>query len=161
MVGQIVAYGLFVALLGAFASGPAYQHQAADQATIKLSLRHTGQLLGECRQRSPEEMLAMPANMRLADECPRERSPILLELDVDGDLAYSEVLQARGIHNDGRASAYHRMTVPAGEIRVDVRLKDHIEAEDFHFEGSHQIDLAPAQVLVIDFDEQQGRFVFL
>jgi hypothetical protein len=160
-LGQIVAYGLFVAFIGAFSDSPAYRHLAQDTATIKLSLRHAGQLLGECRQRTAEELANLPANMRAPAVCPRERSPIVLELDLNGALVYSETLAARGIHNDGRASVYRRLSVPAGKTSLTVRLKDHVARDVFQYTNSHQVELEPAEVLVIDFDEQRGQFDFL
>lgn len=159
--GQVTAYVLFVAFIGVFSNSPAYQHLAEDTATVKLSLRHAGQLLGECRQRTPEEMAALPPNMRAPAVCPRERSPIVLELDLNGELAYSESLPARGIHKDGRASVYRRLSVPAGATQLTVRLKDHVESDEFHYTSTHKVTLAPAQVLVIDFNEQRGEFDFL
>ena len=161
ILGQVLAYGLLIGFVGFFSSAPVYQHLDEGQSTIKLSIRHAGQLLGECRERTPEEMAGMPPNMRIASVCPRERSPVLLELDLDGQLVYSQVLAAAGIHRDGRASVYRRLTVPAGETRVSVRLKDHIEADKFHYQSSHTVNLQPAQILVIDFDEQAGEFEFL
>jgi hypothetical protein len=159
--GQVIAYVLFVAFIGAFSNSPPYQHLADDTATVKLSLRHAGQLMGECRQRTPEEMADLPPNMRAPAVCPRERSPILLELDLNGELVYSETLPARGIHNDGRASVYRRLSVPAGMTHVTARLKDHVESEEFHYTSSYEATLAPAEVLVIDFNEQRGEFDFL
>ena len=41
------------------------------------------------------------------------------------------------------------------------RLKDHIGQEDFPYRAERHIHLAPAQVLVIDFDSQKSEFVFM
>lgn len=160
-LGQIAAYGLFVVFIGTFSNSPSYRHLAQDTATIKLSLRHAGQLLGECRQRTSEELANLPANMRASAVCPRERSPIVLELELNGALVYSETLAARGIHNDGRASVYRRLSVPAGKTSLTVRLKDHVDSDVFQFTNSQLVELEPAEVLVIDFNEQSGEFDFL
>jgi hypothetical protein len=160
LAGQIACYGLFVAFVGYFSSAPAYRHLPPEMATIKLSLRHAGQLLGECRTRSAEELGAMPASMRAPLDCPRERSPLLLELEADGELLYSERLPARGVHSDGRASVYKRLTVPEGRVAITVRLKDHIEHDDFHYSATRQLVLAAAGNLVIDFNEESRAFEF-
>jgi hypothetical protein len=160
-LGQALCYGLLMLALGFWSNSPPYRHLPADMATIKLSLRHSGQVLGECRQRSAEELAALPANMRLAEVCPRERSPLLLEMDLDGVTVFSELLPARGLHNDGMASVYRRLSVPAGETRLRLRLKDHIELGEFNYRAERTVTLAPAQVLVVDFDSQAGQFVFL
>lgn len=159
--GQALAYALFFLPIAWFSNSPSYQHQAPDRATIKLSLRHSGQLLGECRQRSVEELAGMSATMRTDQVCPRERSPLIVELDIDGARVFSETLQPRGLHDDGMAAAYRRLSVPTGEVRVRVRMKDHLEQAAFPYEAEHVAKLQSAQVLVIDFDDQTGRFTFL
>lgn len=161
LVGMVVAFTLFAAFMGYFSNRPTYRHLAADSATIKVSIRHAGQLMGECRERSSAELAQMPENMRAPLVCPRERSPLHLELEVDGRLVVSKILPARGLHNDGRASAYQRVTVPAGEVEVVVRMKDHIEAEAFHYQSRWTLTLEPGANLVIDFDEEAEEFAFL
>ena len=160
-VGQAVAYAAFAGTIAVFSNGPPYHHQDTDSATIKLSLRHAGVLVSACRNRTAEELANLPANMRAPQICERERSPLTLELDIDGSPVYSEVLPPRGLHSDGRASVYRRLTVPAGAIEVSVRLKDDVNSEGFQYQASRRLELQPSQVLVIDFDEQNGRFELL
>lgn len=159
--GQALVYGTFAALLGVCSTDPAYRHLPEDMATIKLSLRHAGKLVSECRDRTAEEMANLPANMRAPQICERERSPLLLELDIDGKSVYSEILPPRGLHGDGRASVYRRLTVPAGAAQISVRLKDDVNSPGFQYESTQAVVLAPARVLVIDFDEQNNRFEML
>jgi len=158
---QVIAYLAFMVFIGYFSNMPSYRHLAPDMATIKLSLRHAGQIMGVCHQRTPEEMANLPANMRVQEVCPRERSPLILELELDGELALSRLLPARGVHSDGRASTYQRLSVPAGNQNITVRLKDHIDAEDFHYTATRTLYLPAGANLVIDFDEQARDFEFL
>ncbi|NJN51509.1 MAG: hypothetical protein HC809_06760 [Gammaproteobacteria bacterium] len=158
-LGQGVAYAAFVAVVGYLASGPAYQHLAPELATIKLSLRHAGALVADCRDRTAAELQSLPPNMRAPQICPRERSPLTLVLLLDDEPVYSEVLPPPGLHKDGRASVYRRLSVPVGEVRISVKLKDDVRTAGFQFEHSARVNLLPAQVLVIDFDEQAGAFV--
>lgn len=158
---QILVAGLFAAGLGYCSNRPGYQHLEGDQAVLKLSLRHAGQILGECYTRTPEELADLPANMRTPMVCPRERSPLVLELRLNDELVLSEVLPARGLHNDGRASAYHRLVVPVGRLDVAVRLKDHVEKESFQYQARRSVEIGPRENLVIDFNSDLGEFEFL
>jgi hypothetical protein len=160
LAGQALAYALFFAAVGVFSNSPPYQHLAPDQATIKLSVRHAGQLLGECRTLGAEELAKLPATMRAPVNCPRERSPLTLELDVNGEPVLQQTIAPRGLHGDGLASSYRRLTVPAGTIEVGVRMKDHLQQREFPYVSERRVVLAPAQVLVIDFDAQKREFVF-
>ena len=71
---QLLVMGLFAAAIGHFSNQPPYQHLPDEQAVLKLSLRHAGQIVGECRARSPDELAGMPESMRAPLICPRERS---------------------------------------------------------------------------------------
>jgi hypothetical protein len=82
IVGQVILYGAFAAFIGYFATSPTYHQIPDDVALIKLSISHLGDR--ECRKRTPEELAKMPPNMRAPMDCPRERSDIRLEVDLDG-----------------------------------------------------------------------------
>lgn len=159
-LGQVLAYGLFVGVI-ALLSTAAYQHLPADQATVKLSVRHAGQLISECRERTQEELAKLPPNMRAPLVCPRERSPLILELEIDGEVLISETLPPKGVHGDRRISVYHRLSVPAGRREVVVRMNDSVNVEGFNHQARASVNLDPADVLLIDFDPAERRFEFL
>jgi hypothetical protein len=86
IVGQVILYGAFAAFIGYFATSPTYHQIPDDVALIKLSISHLGDR--ECRKRTPEELEKMPPNMRAPMDCPRERSDIKLEVDLDGKTSF-------------------------------------------------------------------------
>jgi len=154
--GQAVLYVAFAAVIGVFTRWPSYQHLPEDHALVKLSLIHHGQRLQKCQKLSPEELAKLPPNMRTPMNCPRERSPITVEVDIDGVAALQETAQPSGLSRDGTASVYRRIEVPAGTHRFQVRLRDSARSEGFDFERDEVIDLKPAQILVIDFSAEKG-----
>ena len=91
--GQAVIYGGIALWLGYFANMPVYTHLDPELALIKLSVIHSAQRKGECRKRTQEELEALNPNMRKPYDCPRERLPIHLELLLNGELIYDEILQ--------------------------------------------------------------------
>lgn len=155
-IGQALLYGLFAVVVGVFSRWPSYQHIAPDQALIKLSFNHQGKPVTECQRASAEELARLPPNMRAPVRCPRERSPITVELDVDGQPALRHVAQPSGLSRDGASAVYHRMQVAAGTHRIAVRLKDDVRTGGFGFSRDASITLKPAQILVIDFDPEKG-----
>jgi hypothetical protein len=155
-LGQALLYGLFALIVGVFSAWPPYRHLEPDRSLIKLSLSHQAKPVGECRKLTPEELAKLPPNMRKPVVCPRERSPISVELDIDGQPALRRVALPAGQSKDGAASIYHRIEVPAGEHRVAVRLKDDARSAGFDYQREAVVKLAPAQILVIDFDPAAG-----
>jgi len=154
--GQVLLYALFALAIGVFSHWPTYRHLAAGAALIKLSLVHAGKPLGECRERSAEELAALPPNMRAPTVCPRKRSPVTVELDIDGAPAARIAAPPSGLSGDGASAVYRRLTVPAGERLIAVRLRDDARSAGFAYTLERRVTLAPAQVLVIDFDPGAG-----
>jgi len=160
VAGSVVLLA-FMAAVSVFSAWPAYRYLEPDEAVVKLSLRHAGVRLGECRTRSEAEMADLPPNMRAAEECPRERSPLLLRLELDGRPLIDATLAPRGLHGDGRAAFYRRLKVPAGSFRVAVKMSDDVRSEGFPYQIERNVELEPGDVLVIDFDSQSSRFVLI
>jgi hypothetical protein len=156
-VGQALLYALFAAVIGVFSGWPPYRHLAADQALMKLSFSHTGKPIADCKTQTPEELAKLPPNMRAPVRCPRERSPIVVELDVDGNATYRHAAQPPGLSKDGASSVYHRVALGAGVHRVAVRMKDDVRSAGFDHEREATVTLKPAQILVIDFDTATQR----
>ncbi len=155
-LGQLVLYGLFAVIVGVFSRWPAYQHLASDQALLKLSFNHQGKPVSECKRASAEELAKLPPNMRAPVVCPRERSPITVELDVDGKPALRHVARPSGLSRDGASAVYHRIELPVGTHQLAVRLKDDVRSAGFDYRRETTVTLKPAQILVIDFDPEKG-----
>ncbi|MDO8606786.1 MAG: hypothetical protein Q7R40_09650 [Phaeospirillum sp.] len=160
IAGQIVAYTAFAVMIAYFASSPSYLHHSPDNALVKLSLTHAGQRLGDCKDRSPEELAKMPPNMRTKQSCGRERNTVTLEMDVDGKLVYRHTAKPAGLSGDGRSRFYDSREFPAGRHVIRARLRDSGNSDGFDYDASVEVDLAPRQVFVIDFDEEDKKLTF-
>ncbi|MBS0338389.1 MAG: hypothetical protein JSS40_16620 [Proteobacteria bacterium] len=155
-IGQGALYMLFALFIGVFSTWPAYRHLPADQALIKLSFTHNGKRVSECRQLSPAELAKLPPNMRAPMQCPRERVPVVVELDIDGVQSVRHSASPSGLSKDGASAVYRRLPVAAGQHRITVRLKDSPGPAAFDYSRDESVTLKPAQVLVIDFDAEKG-----
>lgn len=159
VVGQIAVYSIFIAMIGYFSASPSYVRLAPDQAVIKLSFSHAGQPIGACRERSDEELEKLAPNMRERFVCPRERYAVSVELMLDGKLMYRNTLQPSGMNRDSASSAYERFTVKAGRHLLKVQLGDRSPDKGYTSTLEQVVELSPAQVVVIDFDEEVNNFV--
>jgi hypothetical protein len=155
-LGQALLYGLFALIIGYFSSSPPYRHLPADQALIKLSFSHEGKLVSACRQRSADELAKLAPNMRAPMDCPRGRSAVTVEIDLDGALIYRHAAQPSGLSKDGASTVYHRIPVRSGEHRLAVRLNDDARATGFNYHREEVVTLKPGKVLVIDFNQEAG-----
>ena len=160
IAGQVVIYAAIMAVIGYFSDTPAYRHFPADAALIKLTLVHGGQSKGGCRVPTPEELEELAPNMRRKLVCERERLPVAVELELDGNVIYSDVLQPTGLRSDGPARLYESFRVPPGLHRVAARLRDSDRAEGFDYEAETEVARRPGELFVVQFRAESGGFLF-
>jgi hypothetical protein len=157
--GQVLFYAAVVGGIGYFSSSPAYQDAPDGMAQIKLSFRHGGQRVEDCRKLTPEEIQKLPPNERRPNTCSRQRVPIVVELKLDGKLLYAAVLPPSGLSGDGPSQTYAKFLVPAGRHAFEARLRDSKREAGYDYETVTGIDLAPYQSLAVDFEADRGGFL--
>ena len=106
-----------------------------------------------------QELAKVEPNMRNKMDCPRERAAVLVELDMDGKPLYRVSTPPLGLRKDGAATVYRRLAIPAGAHQFSARMADGPEGA-INYSRSLSVDLAPGQVLIIDFLTGSGGFVF-
>jgi hypothetical protein len=149
-----------MAILAYFSTEPRFSMVAPDEALVRVSFIHATQRREACRERSAEELAKLAPNMRAAQDCPRERSPLLVELELDGKLVLRREVQPSGLRHDGNVAVYERMALPAGRHRIVARLRDRAQGE-FNYAKDETLELAGGRVLIIDFNAARGGFEFL
>lgn len=176
IAAQLLLYVPLMALIGYFSTQPRFSILGEDEALVRLSIVHATQLKHPCRQRSAAELAKLAPNMRAMLECKRERSPLLVELELDGKVVLRREVEPSGLRRDGNAVLYERMALPAGRHRVVARLGDRHHDDDdddhdhdadegrdkkkFDYVAERTLELPDGGVLVIDFNAAQGGFVF-
>lgn len=159
-VAQLALYIPLMAILAYFSTEPRFSAVAPDEALVRVSFIHATERKQACRERSAEELAKLAPNMRAALDCPRERSPLLVELELDGKVVVRREVQPSGLRRDGNAAVYQRLALPAGRHRIVARLRDRAEG-DFNYVREETLDLAAGRVLLIDFNAARGGFAFL
>ena len=157
--GQAALYALFALFIGYFSTSPPYRHLAPDQGLLRLSFKHPGKVKADCRQRTPEELARIPANMRQEMDCPRERSPVRVRVEFDGKDLYDEVFPPAGLSRDGASSGYRRLPIAAGAHHLKVQFNDDVRVAGFNYEREQRVEIKAGQVLLIDFAPDKGGVV--
>ena len=121
---QLVYFALFAATIGYFSIAPAFQYAPGDVAIVKLAFSHATNRVAPCVRLSPEEVAALAPNMRRTESCVRERLPLTVELDIDGELVLSKQAAASGLWSDGPASVYEKLSLPPGDYQLSLRMRD-------------------------------------
>jgi len=154
--GQALMYAAFAAVIGILSTAPVYRHLAPDQGLLRLSFKHAGKFKVDCRSRSAEELSKMPAQLRTELDCPRERSPVHVRVELDGRALYDESFAPAGLRKDGAASGYHRLPISAGAHRIRVQVNDDVRVKGFNYEREERVNVRPGQVVLLDFVADRG-----
>jgi len=160
IVGQFIVIGALFAGVAALSNRPVYRQTPPGTGIIMLTFVHAADRRVECRRLTQEEMEKLAPNMRRTQDCPRERRPLFVELDVGGRTIYQANLRPTGIAGDGPSRVYERFVLPAGQYDVAVRMRDTPRIDGFDHERQERVTLATDQMLVIDFRGESGDFVF-
>ena len=160
-LAQLALYAGFAVVVATFSAFPPYARMDPGNAVVKLSFSHAGERREACRTLSAEELAALAPNMRSGVDCPRERVPVTVELEIDGEPVYLATLNPSGLAGDGPSSVYERFEVSAGSHRIRVRLRDTVRESGFDHERTADVRLAARQSFVIDFRAELGGFQFL
>jgi hypothetical protein len=158
-VAQGLLYALFALVVGYFSTSPAYRYLGDDEGLLRLSFKHPGKIKAECRKRTPEELAKLPPQLRTEADCPRERSPVRVRVELDGQALYDEAFPPAGLARDGASSGYRRLPIAAGPHTLRVQFNDDVRVEGFNFERAAKVDVRPGQVVLIDFNPDQGGVI--
>ena len=153
---QAFNYSLFMGLVWFFASSPSIRLIAEDEAKLTIAFAHAGQLREPCRMLSQEELNKLAPNMRKIDDCPRERSPVTIEAELDGASVYKASLPPPGLFGDGGVDVFYSAKIPAGEHQLNLKMNDSVRVEGFNHQCARLVTVDPAQILLIGFDSKRG-----
>jgi hypothetical protein len=157
---QVLFYTAFAVAVGYFSFWPTYQYAAPEIATVKLSLSHATERVVPCVTLTPQEVAELPPNMRRTQSCERQRLPLALELDVDGEQAYQLVAAPSGLWEDGPASVYERFDLEPGPHTITVRMRDTARDDGWDYTHTEDVLLRAGHYLTITFRAENGGFDF-
>jgi hypothetical protein len=159
-IAQAALFAAFALVVGYLSVNPGYNYASAEQAAIKLSLSHAAERLEPCVQLTVEQIAAMPANERRPAKCSRERLPLTVELEIDGEILVRIEAAPSGLWSDGPASVYERFDIAPGRHRVTARLRDTAREDGWDFAHSEDVVLEPARYFTVTFKADTGGFSF-
>ena len=160
MVGQIIFYTLFMAVVGLFSAWPQMRILGDDEAIVSVFFSLAGERIGACRQFTQEELNELPPNMRRPADCPRERHPVRVEISANDEVLYSDILLPSGMWSDGTSIAYQRIVIEAGEYELLMKLDNTGNESSFRYAQTANVSIAPGRNFVIRFDQLSKRFEF-
>ena len=157
---QLLLYTIFAVVVVYFSIAPGYRYADPGLAEIKLSLSHAADRVEECVKLTPQQINERALAGEPLNECARERLPLTVRLEIDGELLKQIEAPPSGLWADGPASVYERFAVPPGQHRVAVRLRDSARDGGWDYALEDDVDLTAGRYLTITFKAETGGFRF-
>ena len=159
-VTRVLASAVCVAGIAYCSAAPEYAQLPQDCALLRLSMAIDGVRLQPCRPLAIAEIERLPANMRQAEHCPRERASVHVQLAVDGAMLVDERIAPRGWARDGAATIYRRVVLASGNHHIRAAVNDDARQDVFQHVAEVRTALPAGRVLIIDFDREAGGVQF-
>ena len=156
---QGVNYTVFMTIIWYFATSPSVRVIADNEAMFTIAFGHAGETREPCRKMSAEELAKLAANMRAAEDCPRERSPVAIEVRMDNKLVYEETLAPPGLFNDGGVNIFYSHKIPAGSHHFEIKMDDSVRSAGFNHTFAQNIEIEANKILLFGFEPDQGFYV--
>ncbi len=157
---QVVMYAVFAVFLGYLSASPGYDYASSEKATVKLSLSHATNRVKTCVRLTPQQVAELAPNMRVPEKCERERLPLSVELEIDGDVVVALRVPPSGLWKDGAASVYERFEIEPGEHTLTARLIDTDRAEGWDYTHTETVTLQAGRYFTVTFRPEAGGFSF-
>ena len=157
---RITLYAAFAAAVGWFATMPPYRYADPAMASVKVSLSHAADRVEPCVQLTPEQIAELAMNMRQTEACERERLPLYVEIEIDGEIVFSLVAEPSGLWSDGPSSVYERFDVEPGAHTITARLRDTARSDGWDYEETGDVLLEPGRYFTVTFKAGTGGFTF-
>jgi Pyruvate/2-oxoacid:ferredoxin oxidoreductase delta subunit len=160
--GRLRAAAAGVALAAVLGAGVvavgAARHVPPQPGTAQLvvSFSHRGSEFEQCRDRTPEELAALPPHMRAPRVCTRGRAPVRLRVTVDGSEIHASTHEAVGAWGDGPSLAFVTIDAPEGEHVVEVAIGDTADAGEWSHVESRSVELSKELRRTVLFDRARG-----
>ena len=157
---QVLLYAAFAVFIGYLSVAPRYRYADPELASIKLSLSHAANRIEDCVRLTPDQINARARRGELLDECARERLPLSVEIEMDGEIVLTLTAAPSGLWNDGPASVYERFDVAAGKPTITSRLRDSDRIAGWDYEHTESVELSPGRYFTIRFRAETGGFAY-
>lgn len=155
---QALFYAAFVATVGYLSFWPRYHYASPDMAVVKVSVSHATERVVPCVRLTPEQIAELAPNMRRQLSCERQRLPLVIEIDVDGETALHVAAPPSGLWGDGPASIYQRLDLAPGVHTLHVRLRDSARDSGWDYTHAEDVALVAGRYTTITFRAENGGF---
>ncbi len=128
-----------------------------QQARLRLTINHGGQLLAHSQNLPPDVLAKLPKGVDPAAILGGERFPIGLRLLVDEQLALDHSYRPRGLRREGAIYRLEDWWLPPGAHQIEIQIND--DNSTWRTVFAQTLDIAPGETKLLNFDPAADAFV--
>jgi len=136
---------------------PAFEVTRPDETRIKLVVRHSGILLGECTEMDEAALEQLAPNMRQPRVCPRGKAHAAVELAIGDTVVYRGEVSPSGLHDDGVLALYREFPVDAGSHRIRLEVTHRLQRGEHVDRLDESVDIEGDRIVLIEYDDDGAR----
>lgn len=154
-----------------FQSDPPYSFYTNKDASVKVAFKHIGKKVvncdeaevikseGERYRKVLKKTSRVQMNMARFADCPRERFPVHVSLSIDDREVLDRAYAPTGLKKDMASYVYDEFIIAPGRHKLSARLGDSGRKDDTDYTFEETVDIKPAQVRLIMFDDTLNKLV--
>jgi coenzyme F420-reducing hydrogenase delta subunit len=154
LVASLAAFMLF-SLLAVWLSDTDSAVAGDSSPELVVSFKHPGAFI-ESQGGQKERNKDLLPHMRQAQTVNRERSPVRLQVLVDGTVVVDQSYPPGGLYGDMASIALERIPVPSGAHEVRVRIGETPDPQEWTYIENWTVTFRPYHRDVILFDKGEG-----
>ena len=152
--GALVSLVMLAALLGV--SDAPFRNPAPVEAEFVFTFRAYGDWVSGAAAALPDSAHdARPVHMRAAQPAQRTRSPVIVQLDVDGRRE-EHTFRPKGFTSDGASVGELRVLLTPGPHRVSVHVATHADPTAPRQTWTAEVHARPGRLSVLTLDSNRG-----
>ncbi len=150
-VAAAAALAVGLGLATWLASSLPYRTPHSPEPELVVSFIHRGVIV-DPRKLTKEELDKRLPHMRAQINVTRERLPVRLRVQVDGQIVHDQSYQAKGHSKDGPSMAVVRLPITPGQHQIQVDLADSADSNQWtqHWVGSGEFQEHRLRVVLFD-----------
>jgi hypothetical protein len=103
--------------------------------------------------------MALPANMRIIEQCGRARAPAVLELRLGDAVLFADSIRPAGLHREGRAYLYRSWALPSGEYRLQLALRDSPREDGYDKQQQFLLRIEPGTAALLQVGDGDAELL--
>jgi ferredoxin len=149
VIGVSLVLGLPIFLIGYFSEKPSYSFFKKEESLLIVSMKYIS-APRHCRELSDEEIAQRPAHMRVSKECSRERWPVMVRLEIDGQSRLNQIYAPTGLWSDGAAYVYQKLVLTPGLHAITLHIQEVRERQESGILLSRIENFKPGYAVILE-----------